>query len=156
MKQLFKIANYSDFEKLQSDRLGDSSYKNMAFPLGCSRSEFDLNLDDREISLLDHTGKIIGFVRIKSVMHTHIYLDVFCIDDEEACAKSLKALQNHLMVSYATKKFFVQLLSHETLEQQCLKSNGYEREASLSEHVWQKGAYQDVYIYGSPFYGGSL
>lgn len=152
MKQSFKVSDYADFDELKSARLADSSYRHVTFPLGCSRSEFQMNLDDREVSLLNERGQVIGFVRIKSVMYTHIYLDLFCIDDVNACAKSLTDLQNHLIKSYDTKKFFVQLLEHENLEQQSLESNHYEREASLSQHIWLNGAYRDIYIYGSPLY----
>ena len=152
MKKSFRVANYTDFNKLKCSRLTNSSYRHVAFPLGCSRSEFQLNLDDREISLLNSKGEVIGFVRIKSIMHTHIYLDYFCINDPEACVAPLADLQNYLIKSYDINKFFIQLLDHEKLEQQTLKSNQYEREASLSKHVWLNDTYKDIYIYGSPLY----
>lgn len=151
-KPLFRPAEYADFKELQCTRIADSSYKHIAFPLGCSHSEFQMNCDDREISLLDSKKNLIGFVRIKSIMFTHIYLDYFCIQDTKACAKSLVDLQDHLIRSYKVKKFFMQLLEDEKLEQQTLEENQFEREASLSQHVWLNGAYKDVYIYGSPLY----
>jgi len=153
MPQLFRASSYADFKKLQCSRLADSSYKHITFPLGCSRSEFQMNFDDREVSLLDNKGQLIGFIRIKTVMHTHIYLDFFCIiNDTQACAKSLASLQNHLINSYRINKFFVQLLEHENFEQQALEHNSYEKEALLSKHIWLNGAYRDIYIYGSQLY----
>lgn len=151
-KGLFRVADYADFKDLKSDRIVDSSYKNVAFPLGCSHSEFQMNLDEREISLLDKTGIVIGFARIKTIMFTHIYLDYFCIQDREACSRSLAELQNYLIDSYDAKKFFIQLLEHEVLEQKSLEENKFKREASLSQHIWLNGRYKDLYIYGSSLY----
>lgn len=152
IKQTFRPADYTDFEKLQCNRLANSSYKHIAFPLGCSSSEFKINFDEREISLLNNKGLVIGFARIKSVMFTHIYLDFFCLKDLKSCSYALINLQEHLIKSYDTNKFFVQLFDHEKLEQECLENNDFKLEASLSEHIWLNGNYIDVYIYGSSLY----
>jgi len=121
LKSLFRPAKYDDFNRLQCRRIAGSSYKNIAFPLGCSHSEFQMSCDNRELALLDRKKNLIGFVRVKSIMSSHIYLDYFCIQDTNACAKSLTELQNHLLHSYKVKKFFIQLLEGEKLEQQTLE-----------------------------------
>lgn len=148
----FRPSIFSDFSKIQGNRLAESSYKHIAFPLGCSSSEFKMNIDSRELSLLNDRGDITGFVRIKSIVCTHMYLDYFCVEDAKSCSESLKSLQDHLIRSYDTNKFFVQLLEHELLEQQSLEDCGFEREALLRQHCWLNGVYNDIYIYGSPLY----
>lgn len=152
IKPSFRTSILSDFNNIQNNRLAQSSYKHIAFPLGCSSSEFQMSIDDREVSLLDNKGNVTGFVRIKSIMFTHIYLDLFCIEDPKTFSKSLKALQAHLIKSYHTKKFFVQLLEYEVLEHQSVEHCGFKHEACLRQHIWINGVYNDMYIYGSPLY----
>lgn len=149
LKPPFRVAKYSDFETLESDRLALSSYKNIAFPLGCSRSEFKMTLDDSELCLLEK-GNVIGFARIKSIMFTHIYLDIYCVDETKGFAKALSKLQDYLIKEFGVDKFFIQLFDYESLEIDSLISNEYTLEATLKNHVWLKGEYQDLHIYGSP------
>lgn len=148
----FRVSKFSDYSEQQNERLANSSFKNIAFPLGCSRSEFKISLDNKDISLLNGSNEIVGFIRIKNIMLTHSYLDFFCLNDEKSCSKALNKIQKHIVKNYKVNKFFIQLLEHEKLEQSILEINNYEREASLRKHIWLNGSYKDVYIYGSQFY----
>jgi len=156
IKPYFRQAEFADFDQLESKRLANSSYKHIAFPLGCSRSEFQMNVDNREITLFkkghEENEENIGFIRIKSVMPTHIYLDFFCLKEPDYCVQAISQLLKHLTKSYNTNKFFIQLLEHEEVEYKILETLNFNREASLSQHIWLNNYYQDVYIYGSPLY----
>ena len=148
--RFFRTASFDDFASQSYDRLAQASYKHVAFPLGCSSSEFQISLDESEICLFQKKSLPVAFVRIKSIERTHIYFDLFCTENENIGIEPLQELMQYLEIKFQVNKFFVQLLAHESIEIKLLQACGFKEEARLSEHLWLQGKYHDMFIMGSP------
>lgn len=148
----FRPTTLDDFSKTSYRGLSISSYKQTAFPLGCSSSEFELSLDEREVTLFQEKSRPVAFFRIKNATETHLFFDLFCIGGVTDCIEPLDELMLYLLTSYRVNKFFIQLFEHETMEQSLMTHHGFQEEARLTNQVWLQGRYQDVIIMGSPLH----
>lgn len=142
----FRLATVDDFFDLESSNLKRSSYKNLAYPLGCSMSELDSALGDGDFVLFNKMTNV-GFFRIKAMFEGIAYLDIhlLCegVDDE------IQAVLNWLAEHYDLGKYYVQLLPYELLEIDCLKRLGFTEEARLRNQLFVEGSYYDLLMMGS-------
>lgn len=142
----FRLATVDDFIHLESPSIKCSSYKNSAYPLGCSMSELDAALDNGDFAVFSDTTTV-GFIRIKAMFEGIAYLDLHLIDG--IADKEVQSLLNWLAENYHIGKYYMQLLSHEQLELDCLTRLGFTEEARLREQLFVEGAYYDLLMMGS-------
>ncbi|CZF83016.1 hypothetical protein GCE9029_03581 [Grimontia celer] len=142
----FRLATLDDFLDLESSSFRYSTYKNLAYPLGCSKSELDSVLGEGDFVVFNNSTKV-GFVRIKSVFEGIAYIDVHLLCD--AADEDIKGVMEWLAENYNLGKYYVQLLPNEKLEIDCLKRLGFTEEARLKDQLFVEGAYYDLLIMGS-------
>lgn len=146
----FRTATLEDFMEADAPELISSSYKNVAYPLGCSISELEMALGDGEFVLLNGQNAVAGFVRIKSMVLDNCYIDLHLLNmdgSEFLLEKLIKMLRN----DYAVRKFYVQLLPQESREISCLSKLGFHEEVRLRQHVFIDGRYHDLVMLGSSY-----
>lgn len=142
----FRLATVDDYLDLGSSGFKCSTYKNLAYPLGCSQSELDAALGDGDFVVLSETTKV-GFLRIRAVFEGIAYIDVHLLCD--SADENIKFVMNWLARNYSIGKYYVQLLPHEQQEIDCLKRLGFTEEARLRDQLFVEGAYYDLLMLGS-------
>lgn len=142
----FRLATVDDFFDLESSNLKRSSYKNLAYPLGCSISELDSALGDGDFVLFNKNTNL-GFVRIKAMFEGIAYLDIHLLC--EGVDNEIQVLLNWFTEHYDLGKYYVQLLPYELLEIDCLKRLGFTEEARLRNQLFVEGSYYDLLMMGS-------
>lgn len=136
-----------DFETIDMPKLSASSYKNVAFPLGCSRTELESVLGEGEYALLDDTSKVVGLARIKALFSGIGYIDLYLL--ESGVESIVDQLLIQLGGEYGIGKYYIQVLESEKKEQTCLENIGFTAEVKLREHLYINGRYQDLVMMGS-------
>lgn len=144
----FRQAKLSDFTPLETPDLARSSYKNIAYPLGCSVSELDVALGKGDYALEDDRASVVGFTRIKAMFEGLCYLDVHLLR-EDGADDALDDLLCSLEDTYDVGKYYVQLLPYEQRERNCLKRLDFVEEACLREQIFLDGRYHDLLVVGS-------
>ncbi|MDD1791733.1 N-acetyltransferase [Enterovibrio sp. ZSDZ42] len=152
----FRLAALDDFIDLESSSFKCSSYKNLAYPLGCSKSELDSALGDGDFVVFNDTAKV-GFIRIKAMFSRIAYLDLHLIGDfidgdfadVDTADGDIQAVMGWLAAQYDIGKYYIQLLPSEQLEIDCLKRLGFTEEARLKSQLFVEGTYYDLLMMGS-------
>ncbi|MDD1780580.1 GNAT family N-acetyltransferase [Enterovibrio sp. ZSDZ35] len=142
----FRLAAVDDFIDIESSSFKCSSYKNLAYPLGCSKSELDSALGDGDFVVFSDTAKV-GFVRVKALFSRIAYLDLHLLCD--VADDDIRAVMNWLAAHYDVGKYYIQLLPNEQREIECLTRLGFAEEARLKKQLFVEGAYCDLLMMGS-------
>lgn len=143
---MFRLALVDDFLFLETSNMRRSSYKNIGYPLGCSKSELASALGEGDFVLFNDTEKV-GFIRIKAMFEGLAYLDMHLLNDN--ADRAVEAITLWLSSEYDVGKYYVQLLPYETLEMDCLKRLGFNQEARLTKQLFVEGVYYDLLMMGS-------
>ncbi|WP_394209470.1 GNAT family N-acetyltransferase [Enterovibrio calviensis] len=144
---LFRLATVDDFLNIESSNLKCSTYKNLAYPLGCSMSELDAALGDGDFVVFNDKKTKVGFVRIKAMFEGIAYLDIHLLHD--FADEHIQAVMSWLAEQYHLGKYYVQLLPNEQREIDCLTRLGFSEEARLRNQIFVEGAYYDLLMMGS-------
>lgn len=142
----FRLATVNDFIDVTPSRFRCSSYKNSAYPLGCSMSELDSALGEGDFAVFNDTINV-GFIRIKAMFHGIAYLDFHLLSG--MADKEVQSVLSWLSEHYDIGKYYLQLLPHEQLELDCLTRLGFTEEARLRDQLFVEGTYCDLIMMGS-------
>ncbi|WP_407333585.1 N-acetyltransferase [Enterovibrio sp. 27052020O] len=110
-------------------------------------SELDSALGDGDFVVFNEKKTKVGFVRIKAMFEGIAYLDIHLLHD--FADSPLQAVMSWLSEHYHLGKYYIQLLSNEQREIDCLARLGFTEEARLGKQLFVEGAYCDLLMMGS-------
>lgn len=137
-----------DFAAADPSAMISSSYKNIAYPLGCSKSELNVALGQGDLALESKEFGLVGFARVKAMLEDICYLDLHLLADE-GVDDVVGELLNGLEEEYEIGKYYIQILPYEARERGCLERLGFSEEARLQEQIFVGGEYHDLLMMGS-------